>query len=150
MIKGAIDLFLDPYLMESFGYFYSLKITTSIYFIIGIVSVILYDYYEVDCLRLEALKRAHFYGKEINGKNRLIRLITRRSKKGKFILSLSLASKNPGLMVIYLRDGFGLYNGFSGKYILLYFLLNTVLINIYWNGIIYLLIILYKWIISVF
>lgn len=123
--------------MVEFGYFLSLLCTTTIYTFIGILSVKVYDYYGIDCLWLEQLKKSQCEGDIFDSSNPLIRFIEKWIKKNKKFLGLLLSFKNPGLMVIYYRDGFYQYNGFTGKNIKLIFLVNIVLINLYWNSIIY-------------
>lgn len=132
-VKGFLDVILNPILIVNFGYWISLLITTSIYLYIGIKSVNIYDFYKVDCLFIETLKKIQFNNKRFESKNVLIKFILKRSETNKFLLGLLLSFKNPGLVVIYFRDGFNLYNGFSGKNIKLFFALYLLITNIYWN-----------------
>ena len=136
-IKEVIDLVLNTILMIRFGYIVSLFTTTLIYVLFGIISVKIYDYYKKDCLMIEDLKESQHNGNLIQKENRLIRLIEKLARKNKTLLSLILSFKNPGLTVIYYRDGFHLYNGFTGKNIKTIFLVNSIIINIYWNTILY-------------
>lgn len=136
-VKEIIDLVVNPILMFKFGYFFSLITTTLIYILIGIISVKIYDYHKVDCLMIEELKESQHNGTLIKKENRLIQLIEKWANKNKKLLSLVLSFKNTGLPVVYYRDGFHKYNGFTGKNIKLIFLINSFIVNLYWNTIIY-------------
>lgn len=119
------------------GYWISVSIITFVYIIIGIASVNLYDKYGDDCLMIEYLKEFQFKNNQVAKKSRIVSFITKWSKRSRFLLDLLLSLKNTGLMVIYRRDGFRLYNGFTGKGIKLYFLINSLLVSILWNSAIY-------------
>ena len=136
-IKGSIDIGINPILMRDYGFLISILTTTTIYFIVGIVSVLIYDYYGNDFLMIESLKESYFTGEEIKTTNKVTRLIAKNSKYSKFFLGLFLAIKNPGLMVVYMRKGFYLYNGFAGREVKLLLLLNLLIINMYWNIMMY-------------
>lgn len=137
VIKGIIDLILDPVLVIELGYFISLIISTLIYIIVGIISVKIYDHYRTDCLWIEALKETQYNNEQIPVPNHLIRFILKWSKKDGIVLRFLLSLKNTGLMVIYYRDGFKLYNGFTGKNLKLLFLINSFIINLYWYLVLY-------------
>ena len=136
-VKGFIDIILNPILMIEFGYLLSILSTTLIYATIGIISVKLYDLYKIDCLMIESLKESQYNHDQISNKNRLVNLITKWAKRSRPLLGLLLSLKNTGLMVIYRRDGFHLYNGFAGKNIKLVFLINSLLVSIIWNTVVY-------------
>lgn len=136
-IKEVIDFILTPILMIEFGYILSLLTTTSIYLLIGIASVKIYDRHKQDCLYIEALKKAQADNKPLTKRNKLTEFILSWTKRNKIIFSLLLTFKNPGLFVIYFRDGVNLFNGFAGKNIKIIFLINLLVMNLYWNFVIY-------------
>lgn len=142
IFKELIDAVLTPFLIIEFGYKITLLTTILIYAFIGIYSVKLYDKKNKekkgDPLKIEALKKAQCKGKEIKNKNMIINFILKRNKKNKIILFILGSFKNPGLPVLYLRDGYNLYNGFAGKWIKFYFLLGLLIINFYWVTMVYL------------
>lgn len=123
--------------MFEVGYWISVSIITFIYIIIGIASVNLYDRHRDDCLMIEYLKEFQFKNDQVIEKSRIVSFITKWSKRSRFLLDLLLSLKNTGLMVIYRRDGFRLYNGFTGKGIKLSFLINSLLVSVLWNSAIY-------------
>ncbi len=139
-IKGIIGLIVNPILMIKFDYAISLSITFLIYILIGIFSVKIYDKYRKDCLWIEALKEALHKDQGFPQKNKIIKRILRWTKRNNTILSLSLSWMNTGLVVIFRRPGFYLYNGFTGRSIKLVFLVNSLIINIYWNTVIFVLV----------
>jgi len=136
-VKEIIDVILTPFLIISLGYISSLFITITIHCLIGIFSIKLYDNYKKDFLLIEALKRALFLNEKILTSNKLIGFILKGMSKSKFILGLLLSLKNSGLLVIYYRDGYDLYNGFSGKNIRWSFIRNILLIQIYYHILMY-------------
>lgn len=118
--------------MTNFGYKISLITTTLIYIVIGIVSVRLYDHYKGGPLSfIESWK----LNKEDEAQTTRLNYII--SFFGKVILSIVLSFKNTGLFVLVFRKGSYLFNGFAGKYIKLIFLINSFLINVIWNIVIY-------------
>ena len=136
-IMGLIDGFLIPVLMLEVGYILSVFITTFIFIIIGIISVRLYDLHKTDFLLIESLKESQYNNDQFIEKNRVVKSITKWSKRSRLLLGLLLSIKNTGLTVLYHRDGFHKYNGFSGKKIKLFFLLNSFIISIFWNTVAY-------------
>ncbi len=136
-VKEIIDIGLTPFLIIKFGYITSLVTTILIYLVIGVMSVTLYDKYKKDFLFIETLKKAMSLNEEIPDANKLIHFILKWINKGRFILGLLLSFKNPGLPVICYRNGYGLYNGFSGKNIKWSFLRNILLIQIYYHIFLY-------------
>jgi len=136
-VKEAIDVILNPILMAEFGYFISFLITTVIYILIGILSVNIYDSSQSDCLWVEEYKHSKDSGKSIIVQNRIIRFVEKWANKNKYILGLLLSFKNPGLYVIFFRKGSYLFNGFSERKIKILFLVNIIIINVYWNTIVY-------------
>lgn len=136
-VKEIIDIGLTPFLIIKFGYVTSLVSTILIYFVIGIISVTLYDKYRKDFLLIETLKRAISLNEEIPDANKLIHFILKWMNKSKFILGLLLSFKNPGLLVVYYRDGCELYNGFSGRNIKWSFSRNILLIQFYYHVFLY-------------
>lgn len=132
IVKEIIDLILTPILIIELGFVVSFLTTVLIYIIIGIVSVNIYDSSKTDCLWIEGLKESQHNGSLFSKKNRLTKFIEKWMKKNRKLLGLLLSFKNPGLMVVWERDGFSQYNGFTGKNIKLRFLINTIVINIYW------------------
>lgn len=137
VVKEIMDIFVTPFLIIKYGYITSLVSTIISYLIIGILSIRLYDKYKKDFLLIESLKEAISLNKEIPNSNKLICFILKRINKSKFILGLLLSFKNPGLLVIYYRDGCYLYNGFTGKNIRWSFLRNVFLIQIYYHFFLY-------------
>ena len=118
------------------GYLSSVLVTTIIYILIGILSVKIYDYCKKDYLLIEALKDAE-KNNQTSELNFIIKLILKWTRKNKTILGLLLASQNPGLIVIYYREGSFLYNGFVGKNMKIFFFINLLIVNVYWNTAIY-------------
>jgi len=133
ILRGIIDFLLIPILISKFSYIGSIIITLFIYLLIGIISVKIYDFYKIDCLRIEILKKAQYDNDQIVDKSNIVKLILKWTNKSKFVLGILLAGQNSGLAVIYLRDSFYLYNGFHGKNIKLYFFIYSLIISIYWN-----------------
>lgn len=136
-IKFIIDMEITPFLIIKHSYIFSFITTNIIYALIGIISVFLYDKFKGDPVMIEALKKHQSEGGHLKYKNKLIKFILKRNKKNKFILNALLFFKNPGLMVIYHRDGSYLYNGFKGKYIKLLYLIYLLFMNLYWNTMVY-------------
>jgi len=136
-VKEIIDIGLTPFLIIKYGYTISLILTIIIYLLIGVLSVVLYDQYKKDFLLIEALKRKLANNEEISASNKLICFIIRWIHKGKFVLGILSSFKNPGLLVLLYRDGFDLYNGFTGKNIWWSFLRNIFLIQIYYHLFLY-------------
>jgi len=137
IFKGIIDMILIPVLMSKLGYIVSLTLTTLIYLFIGIVTIKIYDFYKIDCLMIEALKKSQYNNTPIENNGVIVKLILKWAQKNKIVLEILLASQNTGLVVIYLRDGFYSYNGFYGKNIKLFFFIYSFVISIYWNTVIY-------------
>jgi hypothetical protein len=133
ILKSVIDIILTPVLISEFGFLKSLSITTFIYFLIGIISVKIYDFYKIDFFMIEALKKSQCENNQFYDKSIIVSIILKWTQKNKIILGLLLACQNVGLVVIYFRDGFYDYNGFCGKNIKLIFFIYLLIINIYWN-----------------
>lgn len=138
VVKEFIDFILTPIVFIEFGIFSSFIFSTIVYLFVGIISVVWYDKHKTDCLGLEAFKEAQEKNTQIENSNRLIKFILNQTKNNKKKIGLLLSFKNPGLVVIYLRDNHHLYNGFTGKNIKRVFLVNLLLLNLYWNITIYL------------
>lgn len=131
-IKGIIDWILNPILMVEFGYVISLITTTLIYIIIGIISVKLYDNKGEDLFGVENYKE-----NKKTSKRSILGYIINFFKI--FILGLILSLKNTGLVVIVFRAGSYLYNGFTGNFIKIIFLVYALIINVAWNILMYIL-----------
>lgn len=136
-VKEIIDILLTPFLIIEYGYITSLISTIIIYIIIGVLSVILYDRYKKDVLLIETLKKAMSLNEKVPDSNKLIHFVLRWMNKGKFVLGILSSFKNPGLLVLLYRDGYNLYNGFTGKNIWWSFLRNIFLIQIYYHIFLY-------------
>ena len=132
-VKEIIDFGLNPILMIKFDYVISLIITTIIYVFVGIISVRLYDRKGEDLFGIERNKTFLQKVKRPTIIGRIIALFAL------FVFGLISSLKNTRLPVIIFRDGSNLYNGFSGKYIKLIFLVYALIINVSWNIFIYLL-----------
>jgi len=143
-IKALIDIVLTPYLMMEVGYKSSLLYTTFTYLFIGTISLWIYDYYKIDVFWLESLKKDQFDNAKIKNKNSLIKFILKQNEATKLLLELVLFFKNPAFWVIYFREGEYLYNGFAGKNIKLHFTYYLLIMNIYWNTMVYLGLSLWK------
>ena len=138
-IKGLIDFILAPFLVLRFDYatcFYALM---SIYILVGIFSIFIYDKGKKDILFIESLKEAIQKHEKLLEYNKLIRFIIKKSKgkKKRPFLILLLSFKNPGLAVVYMREGFHLYNGFSNWIIFYFFIINIFIMNLYFIIILY-------------
>jgi len=144
MIKEIIDLYLTKYLIFNFNFLISLFSTTLIYLLIGIISIKIYDLYKQDIFWIEKLKNKQLSKNKIKDGNPLIKFILKRNKTNKFFLGLLLFFKNPALMVIYFRDNHSQYNGFAGKNIILYFAGYLLIMNLYWNLMVYFSISIWK------
>lgn len=125
IIKEILDWLLNPILMIELHYWLSTLITTTIYLIIGFVTVRRYDSKETDSFGFEAIKGTR---EELNNKKNLGQLVMEIFRTG-FLFYL----KNAGLFVIYFRKGSNLYDGFTDKNMRNFFLIYLVLINILWN-----------------
>gem|GEM_PF-4695846 len=136
-VKEVIDAILTPWMMVELGYLITLTIMIMIYILIGIISIQIYDRFGTDCLWIEEYKHSQSKGVTITPENRLIRFIEKWAKKSEKLLGLLLSFKNPGLYVIFFRNGSYLFNGFTGKNIKIIFLVNIIIINIYWSIIIF-------------
>ena len=132
-IKESIDDILTPIIIFELGFIKRIIIITAIYIIKGVITVRLYDKYKTDCIMMESLKEAQFNHHKIEEWNKLIKFIVKKSENNRKKLIFLLSFKNPGLGVLYMRDGFHMYNGFSGKNVIYYFLLNIIVKSIYWN-----------------
>ena len=137
IIKEFIDALLTPIIMFEFGLIKCFIFTMIVYSIKGFITVRLYDYYRTDCIMMEGLKEAQHNNNQINEYNKLVKFIIKKSKNNRKKLILLLAFKNPGLPVLYMRDGFYLYDGFTNTRIIYYFFLNIFIMNIYWNTIVF-------------
>ena len=137
ILKGIIDMVLIPVLISEIGYLISLLTTTLIYLLVGVISVKIYDFYKVDFLFIETLKKAQYDKNQVIINSPIVNLILKWTKKNKLILKLILglllASQNIGLVVLYLRDGYYSYDGFVGKNIKLFFFLYSLAMSLYWN-----------------
>lgn len=138
-IKGLVDFVFAPFLVIRFDYatcFYALM---SIYVLVGIISIFMYDRGKKDILFIESLKEATQKHEKLLEYNKLIHFIIKKSKgdKKKPLLILLLSFKNPGLAVVYMRDGFHLYNGFTNWNIFYFFLVNIFIMNLYFTIVLY-------------
>lgn len=86
---------------------------------------------------LEVLKKYQEKGGHLEHKNRLIRFILKNDKKNEFALNGLIFLKNPAAFVIKKRDGIAQYNGFAGKNIMVFYLIYLLLMNLYWNAMVY-------------
>lgn len=137
-VKMAIDGPLNTELMINLGYLISLILSILIYVIIGIVSVKIYDKYGNNSLGLEFIKESLSKEEEVQITNPLIRFIVNiRKKSSNFILGILLSAKNPGLFVVLYRKVPCLYNGFPGIKIKWCFFRNIILVETYWNTMLY-------------
>ena len=138
-IKGTLDYFLTPKIITCFGYYISLLITIILYFIIGIVTIKLYDFYKIDLVGIENFKENNHEHIETKYANKIIQIIQRINNMrvwnlNKYILMAVLSlSINPGLVVIYFRNGFKQYDGFKENHIKNYFFLSIIISNVLWN-----------------
>lgn len=139
-IKGLIDFGIAPVIVASYGYFVCFCVLTMVYLLVGIISISIYDNHKSDFLFVESLKEAMEKNNPVFGYNRLIRFIIRKSngnKKRPFLIML-LSFKNPGLAVIYMRDGYYLYDGFAKDWTVFYFfIVNIFIMNIYFTIVLY-------------
>lgn len=137
-LKEYIDLYITPLIIIYYdGLIVSTIFSILIYLIIGIVSLDIYDLLEIDIFWIEALKKARKEGINFRKRNCLIKFILKNNKKKQFIFDMLLSFKNLALMVINKRDGEYLFNGFTNKKIKLLFVVYLILINIYWNLMVY-------------
>lgn len=126
--KGIVDWALVPFLITELGYIISIIVTILIYIFIGLLFVKKYDSYKIDFLKIEHLKKV-----QLNKGATNYLLIFVRWLKG-----LIFCSHNTGIPVLYHRHGKYLYDGFSeDKNIIKIFILDILLIGIYWNTVIY-------------
>ena len=138
-IKGTVDYILAPTIITCFGYSISLSITIILYFIIGIVTIKLYDFYKIDLVEIEKFKENNHEHIETKYDNKIIQIIQKINNMkvwnlNKYILLAVLSlSINPGLVVIYFRNGFKQYDGFKENHIKHYFFLSIIISNILWN-----------------
>lgn len=136
IIKLFIDYIITPPLMGKVGYWYCLLITSFIYIFIGFISLQLYDFYKIDCLKIELLKKTQYTKDQKDYRNNFAKFILDRNIENKIFFSVLLAAKNPGLVVIYLREGYDKYNGFTTTYIKTLFVVSPIIISIGWNTLI--------------
>ena len=137
-VKMAIDGPLSTELMINLGYLISLMLSILIYVIIGIVSVKIYDRHGDNSLGLEFIKESLSKEEEVQITNPLIKFIVNiRKKSGNFILGILLSAKNPGLFVVLYRKVPCLYDGFPEVKIKWCFFRNIILVETYWNTIVY-------------
>lgn len=137
-IKTLIDAWLTPFLMQKHGFLNCFIITNIIYGLLGVICVFIYDSLKKDWLMIEALKKYQLEGGHLRHKNKLIKFILKKNTKHEFVLDGLLFFKHPGLFVIKKRDGIAQYNGFAGKNIMLLYLTYLLIMNIYWNSMVYL------------
>ena len=131
-VKALIDYVLTFTLIDKYGYLISFSTTTLIYILIGIITIKLYDHYKIDCWFVEKLKKdQHCEEVKIESKN-IFMIIIRFFKKFSLMIFL-VYTVNPASGAIYFRDGFGLYNGFKGKGIIIYFFLSIITASAIWN-----------------
>lgn len=138
-VKGLLDFVLSPILVIEFGFLNCFYLLMFIYILVGVVSLCIYDYGKEDLLFIESLKKAQKEHQEVLGYNKLIQFIIKKSKKSRnrpFLIFL-LSLKNPGLSVIYMREGSFLYNGFTNWIVFYFFLVNIFVINLYFITILY-------------
>jgi hypothetical protein len=134
-IKETIDFVINPILMIELGYTISLAITTSFYVIIGIISVKLYDKKGEDLFGIETYKQNRIIK---NYDNKLIAILMMVVNLfNMFMLGLVSSLKNTGLPVIIFREGSFLFNGFTGNFIKIIFLVYAIIINASWNVLMY-------------
>lgn len=138
IIKTSIDALLTPYLMQEYGPVNCFISTNIIYGVMGVLCVFWYDTLKKDWLMIEALKKYRLNGGHLLHKNRIIRFLLKKNKWGDFVKRGALFFKHPALYVIEYRDGISLYNGFAGKNTVILYLVYLLLMNLYWNGMVYL------------
>ena len=128
-LNTVIEVEIIPRLILKYGYLNSFLVTMVIFFIIGVVSVTLYDIHKKDIFKIEALKEnpSLFYNN--SGSNKLIKFILKWEQKSRLLFIIILSFKNPGLFVLYFRKGVFLFNGFSDRKIGIYFLGIIILIS---------------------
>lgn len=131
-IKGIIDWIINPILIVEFGYVISLITTTLIYVIVGVVSVKLYDKKGEDLFGVEDYK-----ANKITPKRSILGHIINFLIMS--VLGLIFSLKNTGLVVIIFRNGSYLFNGFTGNFIKIIFLVYALIINASWNILMYIL-----------
>ncbi len=138
-IKDLIDFILSPILVIEFDYATCFYLLMSIYILVGIFSVYIYDHNKKDILFMESLKEAMRQNHKLLEYNRLARFIIKKSKgpKKRPFLILLLSFKNPGLTVLYMREGSYLYNGFTSWIVFYFFIVNIFIMNIYFMIILY-------------
>lgn len=138
-IKALIDFIVAPFLVVQFDYATCFYLLMSIYVLVGIISIYIYDKDRKDILFIESLKEAMQKHEKLLEYNKLARFIIKKSKgeKKRPFLILLLSFKNPGLAVLYMRDGFKQYNGFTSWIIFYFFLVNIFIMNIYFMIVLY-------------
>lgn len=138
-IKGLIDFIVAPFLVVQFDYATCFYLLMSIYVLVGIVSISIYDKGKKDILFIESLKEAMQKHEELLEYNKLTRFIIKKSKgeRKRPLLILLLSFKNPGLAVLYMREGSRTYNGFTSWVIFYFFLVNIFIMNIYFMIVLY-------------
>ena len=138
-IKGLIDAILAPFLVIEFGYINCFYLLVSIYILVGVFSLHLYDKGKKDILFMESLKEAMDKNQELLEYNKLSRFIIRktRGRKKRPILIILLSFKNPALAIIFMRKGYFLYNGFINWINFYFFLVNIIIMNVYFTIVLY-------------
>jgi len=138
IFKGIVEWVLIPLSMKELGFLKTFIFTNLFLLSLGFFSIKLYDYYGKDCLSLENLKKSQDNKIEVEKGNNLINMILKWADKNPFLLSLFLSSQNPALTVLYYRYGHNLYNGFTGRKLILIFLRNILILSLYINTLLYL------------
>ena len=144
VIKYIIDWPLTIKLMGHYNYFISLSIVIMIYFLWGIISVKLYDYFKVD-LGIEKFKEYQINNREVDFTNKFIKIITSKSGMNKFSLGIAITWLiKPGLSIIYFRNGCYKYDGFNSKEMVMFFIKNILFSCIVWSLFIFCIHLLYN------
>ncbi len=149
IIGYSLGVGVNPPIVLYCGYLLSVLITTIITIIIGALCVKAYDFYKIDWLLIEALKKARLEKSDLPN-NKVVEFIIKWSDKNKFLLFIFLFFRDSVLTVIYYREGDHLYNGFPTWKIKKLFLLSALSINIWWNAFLYLGFSLWNYLMTLF
>lgn len=137
ILKAVFEWGLVPLLMIELGFLKTLLITILFLFLFGFLSIKIYDFYKKDYLLIEALKESQKNKTNIK-RSSLINMILKWTTKNKFWLGLFLSSQNPGLFVLYYREGLYLYDGIKDKKLKIFFIRNILILSLYLNIFLYL------------
>ena len=137
IFKTIFEWGLVPLLMVELGFLKTLIITILFFLLFGFISIKIYDFYRKDYLLIEALKESQKNNTNIK-RSSLINMILKWATKNKFWLGLFLSSQNPGLFVLYYRQGFYLYDGIKDKKLKIFFIRNILILSLYLNIFLYL------------